>query len=302
MAAAVDDGHGANRQITTVFRKAGGKAHGKQTLSGKHHKGGNAQREARSDDGQLQLHIRCLQAQNGVLAGQKPQDPAGTNRLTHHRSQRGALDTHAQHEDKNRVQNDVDHRTDDRGQHADLGKALCGDEGVHAHDQQHKYAAQNVDPGVIQCVGQGRLAGTKEGQQLRRRGIEAGSQHHGEDQQHRKAVAHDLFRPVLILLAHGNGRAGRATGTGQHSKAVDQHQNRQKQSRAGQGVRTHFGNMADIDPVNNIVEQIDDLRHHRRDRQLRQQFADAVFSHIRFRLFRVILFHESGSFFLFFLL
>ena len=38
------------------------------------------------------------------------------------------------------------------------GKALRGDEGVHAQHQQHKHRAQNVDAAVTQRIGQsGRL-------------------------------------------------------------------------------------------------------------------------------------------------
>ena len=50
--------------------------------------------------------------------------------------------------------------------------------------------------------------------------------------------------------------------------------------------------MANVNTVNNVIEQIDDLRHNCRNRQLRQQAADAAGAHILTGLFCTALCHK----------
>ncbi len=128
-------------------------------------KGGDAQRHHRQNDLLFRAHIVLAQAQDGLFAGEEVQDPHRAHGLTEHGGDGCALHAQTEREDQDGVQNDVDDCTDDGGEHTGLGKALGGDEGVHAQHQQHKHRAQNVDAAVTQRIGQGGVTGTEEPQQ-----------------------------------------------------------------------------------------------------------------------------------------
>ena len=82
------------------------------------------------------------------------------------------------------------------------------------------------------------------------------------------------------MLAHCNGCAGGAAGTAQHGEGVEQDQNRHAQSYAGQGSGANFGQVTNVNSVNNVVQQIDDLRYDRGQSQLHHPAAHAAGAHI----------------------
>ncbi len=182
--------------------------------------------------------------------------------------------TPSQTKDQDGVEDDVDDCADDGGQHTDLSKALGRDEGVHAHDEQHEHRAEDVDAAVGQRIGQGGVAGTKEPQQDGSTGIEARRQHHGEKQQHGKAVADDFFGLVFVALSQRDGRAGRTARADEHGKGVQEHKDRRKQAHARQRRRTDALDVADVNAVYDVIEQVDHLRHNGGDHELEKQGLD----------------------------
>ena len=181
----------------------------------------------------MQLEIFLSQTKDRLFSGQEAEDPNSTHRLAQHRGKSGTLYTHIKSKDEYGVQDNVDDCTDHGGQHADFRKALCGNKGVHTHHNQHKDRAENVDPGIVQCIRQRRFTGTEHHQKLRCKNVENNGQYNRQHKQQRKAVAHDLFRCLVVLLAHENGSTGCATGACQHGKGIDQHQDRHKESCTG---------------------------------------------------------------------
>ena len=284
LGSAGDDGHGTHGHIAAVPRQTGAETDGQQALGGHHHKGGDAQRHHRQDDLLFRAHIVLAQAQDGLFAGEEAQDPHRAHRLTEHRGNGSAPHAQPQPEDQDGVQNDVDDCADDGGEHTDLGKALCGDKGVHAQHQQHEHRAQSVDAAVLQRIGQGGVTGTKKPQQGGGPGVERDGQHHRKEHQHRKAVGDDLFRLLLIALSHGDGGPGRTARAHQHGKRIQQHQNGGEQPHAGQRRRADALDVTDVNAVHDVVQQVHDLRHHRRDHQLQHQLFHAASAHVLFRL------------------
>lgn len=159
--------HGAHGHVAAVAEQGGSKADGENAFGGDHDKGGNTQAKAGADDPGLQNHIAGPEPQHGFLTGKKAQNPHRADSLAQHRGDGGSRDTQVQTENQNGVQDDIDDSTDDRGEHADFGKALGGDKGVHAHDHQHKDAAQGIDPSVGYAVGDGVAAAAEKPDQLR---------------------------------------------------------------------------------------------------------------------------------------
>ena len=212
------------------------------------------------------------------------QDPHRTHGLTEHGGNGSALHAQPQTKDQDGVENNVDDRTDDGGKHTGLGKALRGDEGVHAQHQQHEHRAQNVDAAVTQRIGQGGVTGTEEPQQGGCSGVEHHGQHHREEQQHGKAVGDDLLRLLLVALPQRNGGAGRAARAHQHGERVQQHKDGGEQSHAGQRCRADAGNMSDVNAVHDVIQQVDHLCNDRRDHELQHQLFYAARAHILFCL------------------
>ena len=284
LGSAGDDGHGAHSHVAAVPRQTGTEADGQQTLSGHHHKGGDAQRHHRQDDLLFRAHIVLAQAQDGLFAGEEVQNPHRTHSLTEHGGNGSALHAQTQTKDQDGVENNVDDRTDDGGKHTGLGKALRGDEGVHAQHQQHKHRAQNVDAAVTQRIGQGGVTGTEEPQQGGCPGVEHHGQHHRKEQQHGKAVGDDLLCLLLVALSQCNGGAGCAARAHQHGERVQQHKDGSEQAHAGQRCRADAGNMSDVNAVHDVIQQVDHLCNDRRDHELQHQLFYAARAHILFCL------------------
>ena len=280
LGSAGDDRHSAHGHVAAVPGEAGAEADGEQTLGGEHDERGYAQRYDRQDGLLFRLQVLFFQLESGLGAGEEAQDPDGTHGLTEHGGDGRALHAQTEREDQDGVQNDVDDRTDDGGEHTDLGEALRCDEGVHAHHDEDADRAEDVDAAVGQRVRQGGIAGTEQAQQGGCAGVEHDRQEHREDHQHGEAVADDLFCLLLIALAHGNGGAGGTARTDEHGKGVQQHQDGGEQAHARQRRRTDAGNVADVDAVHDVVQQVDHLRHDRRDHQLEQQLLDVAGAHI----------------------
>ncbi len=89
-----------------------------------------------------------------------------------------------------------------------------------------------------------------------RPGVEADGQHRREDQQHGEAVGDDLFRLLLVALPQRNGGAGRAAGTHQHGKGVQQHQDGGEQPHAGQRRRADARDVPDVNAVHDVIQQV----------------------------------------------
>ena len=68
----------------------------------------------------------------GLGTGEEPQDPQGGDRLGEDGGQGRAPNAHIQAEDENGVQDRIEDSAEQHGLHADGGKALGGDVGVHA--------------------------------------------------------------------------------------------------------------------------------------------------------------------------
>ena len=99
------------------------------------------------------MHIASFQAKDRLLSGQKAEDPHSSYGLAENSGKCCTLYAHTKNKNKNRIQDDIDNSTDDRSHHTDPGEALGGNEGIHAQYDQDKKASQNIDSGIVRCVG-----------------------------------------------------------------------------------------------------------------------------------------------------
>ena len=160
------DGHGTYGDVAAVFQQGGIEAHGDHALAGLHDERCGAQSHAGQNQSGSQADIFLFQPQQRLRAGEEPQHPDAGNALGQNGGQGRAPDAHMQGKNEDGVQQDVGHRADEHRPHADLGKALGGDEAVEAQGHLDENGADGVDAHVIHGVGNGVLAGAEGQQQI----------------------------------------------------------------------------------------------------------------------------------------
>ena len=222
-------------------------------LRGDHDEAGNPQRQTGQDDLPLQEHIPGFQPQNGLAPREEPQNPHRAHRLTQNGGNGRPGHAHVKDENENGVEDNVDHRADDRGQHTGSGEALGGDEGVHAHHDQHEHAAKDIDSSVLNGVGKRHVAAAEQPDKRWQCPVEHSGQNHRQKQQNGKAVGNDLFGGVPVALAHGDGRPGCAARSRQHGKGGNEHQNGGEQPHTGERRAADLRNVADVNSIDHVI-------------------------------------------------
>ena len=288
---AAQDGHSPHGQVAAVFQQGRIEADGDHTLAGLHGKGGQSQRDA----GQNQLCSRekifLFQPEDGLFPREKTNHPHAGNALRQDGGHCRAPDAHSQPKNQHRVQHDIQHSADEHRLHSHGGEALRRNKGVHTQRQLDEQGAEGVDAHIIHRETDGIFAGSEHKQHF-----PAPQQHHrrqndGNDGLQHKAAAQNFFRFRVVSPAHGNGRAGRAAGGHEGRKGGDDQDQRHTHTHAGQGETAVHRHMADIDPIHDIIQHIDQLGDHRRHAQPPQQFSNGFGSQKSF-----ILLHYGCSF------
>ena len=72
---------------------------------------------------------------------------------------------------------------------------------------------------------------------------------------------------------------GGAAGACQEGEGIDQHEDGHKQAHAGEGIGAAVRDVADVDPVDDVVKQTDDLGHHGGDGKAGHKTGDPFRGH-----------------------
>ena len=197
------------------------------------------------------------QANRRPFPGKEAEHPEGAGRLGQDRRQGRAPDTHFQSIDEDGIQNDVQGGAQDHRHHANPGKALGVDEGIHAKADQDGNGARHVNAEIVQGVGQrGRIA-SQEGQSPGGRGKEQEHQGPADDKQASKRCLHDPSGPLVVPLAPGDGGEGGAAGAAEVGKGADQSDQREANPETDQGVGAlRLRQVADVHAVHDVVEDV----------------------------------------------
>ena len=169
--------------------------------------------------------------------------------------QGGALDTHAQHEDEDGVQDGVgDHREQGEA-HGQLRIAGRPYHGVEAEVQVRDHVAQGDDGHVASGEGERGVRCAEEAED----GVHPQQGHEGEDETRediqRNLVGEDLARHLVVLLAQEHGDHGGCAHAHQRTERGGDVHEREGDGQAGDGQGAHFRNMADIDAVHHVVQR-----------------------------------------------
>jgi len=81
--------------------------------------------------------------------------------LRNHSCERGARHAEIHNEDEQRIQQQVGNSADHHREHADIRKALCVDERVHAGGDHREQCAQKIDAQIAQRSRHGERRGAK---------------------------------------------------------------------------------------------------------------------------------------------
>ena len=131
--------------------------------------------------------------------------------------------TEIQYKNEDWIKDNIDHCTNNGGEHTDLCKSLCCNERVHSHNDQYKNTSKDVDAGIGNGIRKCLTTCTEKGQHLWGKNKENKGQYNCHDNKKRKAVPKDLFCSPVILFPHGNRGTRSTSRTGKHGKCIDQH-------------------------------------------------------------------------------
>ena len=161
--------------------------------------------------------------------------------------------------DKQGIQKNVQYSTDQYREHPCVSKALAVDKRVHSQSDHHKQGSQKIDPYVVCRIGKGYITGAKGIEDRSVKDKANGCQDHSCADQHHKGVSHEhfCFFPVSSSPFHGAKRCSSISK--KIGKCGDQGDNRKTQSHSCQCSGSDLRNPSDIDPVYNVVKEVQDL-------------------------------------------
>ena len=257
----VQDGHDADVQIAAPDPQGGVAHHLYQAVGGGHDEAGHSQPQDIPHQGQLEPQVFFADAADALAPCKEQQHPDHGGQLADDGGDGGPLDPHPETEDEHRVQHQVQSRPQQGGAHPHPGVALGADESVEAGGQHGAGGAQQVDFQVGVGVAVGGVAGAEEIQHRPPEQIAHPHQHQGADKEQCHHLAQNPLGPLVILGSPGDGEQGRAAVAVEIGKGRDQGGQGEGQPDAGEGHGPHVGQVADVDPVHHIVQQLDQLGH-----------------------------------------
>ena len=210
-------------------------------------------------------------ADRSAAAAEEPDDTRGGDRLRNHRSDGSALDAHLKGEDKQRIERNIDDSADSHGRHGLDRIALCRKIGIQPLREKDEQRADQVQPQIVASVGKGVLACTERIEHGVLEQIEQDAQHDGKDCQQYKRLIEDALGALPIPFPQlDRGQRG-AAGSDQCSKCGENDDDRKRDPYARQRQRSDALHPPDIDAVNDVVQHVDQLRHHDGQRHTEHQ-------------------------------
>ena len=248
--------------------------HGNGAFCRLHNEGRNTQGTDFPDDPRVRPHVLPLDPQRRFFRRQKAYHPNAGQGLREDCGNRRAPHAHIKAENQNGVQHDVGYRADQYGKHGGAGLALTADKHIQAQRQLHEDRAAQINAQVLIGVDDGVVAGAEHIQQRCFIDLKYDRQRYGKDEEQDRAVGQDSLRLLIVPPAHLDGRERRPARSGEGAEGGDQRNDRKRDTKARQGQVTDYRDMADIDPVNDIIQNINQLGDDRGDGQLDHQPRD----------------------------
>ena len=271
---ALQNGDAGHIQVPAVFLRPHVQHHRHQALGGLHDEGGHAQGGDLAHDTGTEAQVFPADVQAGPARAQKAHHPHGADGLGQNGGQGCTLHPHAEYKDEQRVQQDIQHRPDEYRAHGRHGLSLGADKGVQAQGKLYKDRPQQIDGQIVGGIADG-VRRCAEGQQqwpLKYR--KAHSQNQGHGHQHGHGAAQNGLCPLPVPRPQADGCQRGAPHARKGGKGGDQGEDGKGHPHTGEGRFSHHGNVADIDPVHDVIQHVDKLGGHSGGGQAEHQRAD----------------------------
>ena len=180
-----------------------------------------------------------------------------------------AAHAHIQHENEQWVEYNIGHRPQQYGQHPHAREPLAINIWVETQRCHHADCTQEINNHISRRIW---ISGIACAKQIQDRFVEDDSRRSQRcpgQQQHEISVRHDFLRARLIPLAARNCAQRCAAYPEEIGKRRDQCNYRKTKPQPSEGYRSLTRDFPDIDPIHDIVKQIEQLcnQHRRRNRQ-----------------------------------
>ncbi len=181
-----------------------------------------------------------------------------------------------QKEDKDGIQDHIGYGSGQYGLHAHLCESLTVDIGIHSKRDHDEDGAEQIDDHIAGGIGVG---GAACAEQMKQRPVKCNSgygQNNSYDNQHETGIIHDLSCCFFIIFSSGDRAQRRASSPEEVGEGCYHGNHRKAQAKPCQGQSSFAGESANVDPVNDVVEQVQKLcRQHGRSQ--RQDTAGYIF-------------------------
>ena len=187
------------------------------------------------------------------FSSQEFQHPHCRTKLRQNRGKRGSAYSHAESKDKQRIQENIHHSSDEYGEHSHISKALAVDKRIHPQRNHHKNSSKKINADIISGVGKCCIACAKRIQNWFIKHHYNCHQHNSCKNQHGKRVSHEFLCLFFISPStfHGTKRSTAISKKirKRHYKSNDG----KAESHTGQRQCSYFGYSSDIHTVHDII-------------------------------------------------
>ena len=175
--------------------------------------------------------------------------------LADHGGERRPLYAHVQHEDEYGVEYGVGNDSEQGQSHRRPGVAGRPDDSVEAEIKVREDVAQQDDDHVVPREGDGVVAGSEEVEYGIQEAEGEGSEDDAYDEIERQDGGKDLLRLFIVLLPEEHGDEGHRSHAHEGAEGGGQVHQREGDRKAGDRVRAHVPDVADVDAVHHIVQR-----------------------------------------------
>lgn len=269
----LDDGRAGDENIpfpgSAVPLEGGVEDDKNHAVQGIGEEGGKAQGQYPQAEGRLEPSP----AQRGGQSG-KPQGDQGKHAgggLGQNGGPCRAGNAHIQQENEHRVQDDVQGRPQHNRAHAQAGAALGDEEAVQPAGEEGESRTANIDGDVVQSVRKSGLAGAEPPEEPAAEQEEKNAQARRHGQQEPEAVGEEVRGGFFVSGAQLHGHQGRAAQSHQEGEGGEQGDDGAADPGSRQSQAAGSGDVADEHPVNDAVQDVDQLGQHGGHGQPEQQ-------------------------------
>ena len=181
-------------------------------------------------------------------------------------------------EDKDGVQDDVEHCARQRGDHGKPRAAVGTDDGIHGlAEHVERHAQRDIEEVFLRMmVGLGVHRAAEHGQNGIGKEQVDGREHKAADHAQHHRVAHALLCAVHFVLPKADADEGTAAVTDHDRDGQRHHREREHHRVGGIAVGAEVAGIGNEDLVHDVVQCADQQRNNARDRIAPHQLADAL--------------------------